>query len=152
MEPRERYNLALLYYRANRFDVAAVLLREVALGERAVEDPDGRPMLAADLYLDALNVMGTHDPWSRSPACFAPFGDDVERFRARFCGAPRASDPDDFCRRMTALACQYERRGGMEAEARGARELLVRRGDARNPLVREARARLRGPVDAGATP
>lgn len=111
---RERYTRAFFYYRTGRFDFAAVLLRNIALGDSNAPDPEGLRFFAADLYLDSLNIMGTQDPWSRSPACFVAIGDDAARLRARFCAAPVPTQREDFCGRMLALTCQIEARRAEE--------------------------------------
>lgn len=115
---REQYNRALVYSLARHFDVAAPLLRDVALGDPSVPDPEGLRLIAADLYLDALNILGTHEPWSRSPACGVMLGDDVERLRAHLCTASTRAQREDFCQRMTILGCQAElHRAGERFEA-----------------------------------
>ena len=104
-----KYRRAYLHYVANKFEEAATLFREIANMPTETPDPENLREISADLYLDALNVMGSM--WNPvRPACFDSMGDDVQRFVGSFCTPQTEPQHADFCHRMRELQCQILRK------------------------------------------
>jgi tetratricopeptide (TPR) repeat protein len=104
-----KYRRAYLYYNANHFEEASTIFRDIANSPADTPDPENLREISADLYLDALNVMGSM--WNPvRPACFDSMGEEVPRFVASFCSAAARSQHEDFCHRMEELQCQILRK------------------------------------------
>lgn len=104
-----KYRRAYLYYAANKFEEASALFREIAFSDPTVPDPENLREIAADLYLDSLNVMGSR--WNPPrPACYDAMERDVPRIKERFCGPQTRSQHEEFCTRMDVLGCQILRK------------------------------------------
>ncbi len=104
-----KYRRAYLYYAANKFEEAATLFRDIALGDNSAPDPEGLREIAADLYMDSLNVMGS--VWNPNrPACFEGMSREVQPMKDRFCGPTVRAQHTDFCDRMDVLMCQILRK------------------------------------------
>ena len=104
-----KYRRAYLYYVANKFEEASTLFRDIANTPATTPDPENLREISADLYLDALNVMGSM--WNPvRPACFDSMGEDVNRFIGSFCSADQQAAHADFCQRMRELQCQILRK------------------------------------------
>jgi tetratricopeptide (TPR) repeat protein len=110
-----KYRRAYLYYNANKFEEAATLFREVAHSDVATPDPENLREISADLFLDALNVMG--DMWNpQRPACFDAMAEELPQLLGIFCSATTRPQHEDFCGRIEQLQCQVLRK---KAEALG---------------------------------
>ena len=104
-----KYRRAYLYYAANQFEQAGTLFRDLAFSDAAAPDPENLREIAADLYLDCLNVMGSQ--WNPTrPACFDVMTTEVPRLKERFCAEQTRQSHEDFCGRMDGLQCQTLRR------------------------------------------
>jgi len=104
-----KYRRAYLYYVANKFEEASTLFRDIANTPATTPDPENLREISADLYLDALNVMGSM--WNPvRPACFDTMGEDVNRFVGAYCTPDQQPQHEDFCRRMRELQCQILRK------------------------------------------
>lgn len=112
--PTIKYRRARIYYESNRYEEAALLFRDIAFNHRDSELSE----YAANLYLDALNVMGTQ--WQRTE-CINDITETIEPMSALFCQNAAARDEHpDLCQvlgqlrcdtlRLTAEAAQRERR------------------------------------------
>jgi hypothetical protein len=130
-----KYRRAYLYYIANKFEEAATLFRDIARSDQAVPDPENLREIAADLFLDSLNVMG--DLWNpQRPACFSNIREELPQLLQTFCTAQARPQHDDFCRRVESLQCQVLRK---EAEALGATRRFPESAQAYVRIVREHR-------------
>ncbi len=99
-----RYRRAYMHYVANHFEESSTLFREIAFSDPAAPDPENLREIAADLYLDALNVMGSQ--WNPArPQCIMELTNEVPRMKERFCSATARSSHEDFCSRMDRLQC-----------------------------------------------
>jgi hypothetical protein len=104
-----KYRRAYLYYAANHFEEAATIFRDIANTSAETPDPENLREISADLYLDALNVMGSM--WNpQRPACFDSMGEEVPRFVGAFCTPQTRPQHEDFCHRMEELQCQILRK------------------------------------------
>ena len=127
-----KYRRAYVYYVANHFEEAATLFKDVAHSDAAAPDPENLREIAADLYLDSLNVMG--DMWNaQRPACYDAMSQELPELMTRFCTAALRPQHDDFCRRVEDLQCQVLRKkaeslhgAGRHAESAGQYVSIVR--------------------------
>ncbi|MGZ4807836.1 MAG: tetratricopeptide repeat protein [Thermoanaerobaculia bacterium] len=104
-----KYRRAYLYYAANKFEESATLFQDIAFSDPNAPDPENLREIAADLYLDCLNVMGSI--WNPNrPACFDGMSREVPRLKDRFCTAAVRGQHTDFCDRMDGLQCQILRK------------------------------------------
>ncbi len=104
-----KYRRAYLYYNANHFEEAATIFRDIANTPAETPDPENLREISADLYLDALNVMGSM--WNpQRPACFDSMSEEVPRFVGSFCTPAARPQHEDFCHRMEELQCQILRK------------------------------------------
>lgn len=123
-----KYRRAYLYYNSNKFEEAATLFREVAHSDAATPDPENLREISADLYLDALNVMG--DLWNpQRPACFDAMAEELPQLMGIFCTATARPQHDEFCGRIEQLQCQVLRKkaeslGGTRRFPEAAREYI----------------------------
>jgi hypothetical protein len=104
-----KYRRAYLYYVANKFEEAATLFRDVAHSDPATPDPENLREISADLYLDALNVMG--DMWNpQRPACFDAMGEDAARSSWALLQRHARPQHEDFCGRMASCSARCSAR------------------------------------------
>ncbi len=127
-----KYRRAYLFYNANHFEEAATIFRDVANSPADTPDPENLREISADLYLDALNVMGSM--WNpQRPACFDSMGEEVPRFVSTFCTPAARPQHEDFCHRMEELQCQILRKKAEALASSG------RHGEASQEYVRIVR-------------
>ena len=104
-----KYRRAYVYYVANHFEEAATLFKDVAHSDAAAPDPENLREIAADLYLDSLNVMG--DMWNpQRPACYDAMSQELPELLTRFCTPALRPQHEDFCHRVEDLQCQVLRK------------------------------------------
>jgi len=104
-----KYRRAYMYYAAHRFEEAAALFREVAMSDPTVLDPENLREIAADLYMDSLNVMGSMWSPPRS-GCYSTLNGEIPTLQGRFCDANGRASHGEFCGRLDLLACQILRK------------------------------------------
>ena len=127
-----KYRRAYVYYVANHFEEAATLFKDVAETSAEAPDPENLREIAADLYLDSLNVMG--DMWNpQRPACYDAMSAALPDLMTRFCSATLRPQHEDFCHRVEDLQCQVLRKkaeslhgAGRFAESAGQYVSIVR--------------------------
>ena len=98
---RIQYRRARVYYEANQFARAAALFERVA---RAKDDP--LAPIAANLYLDALNVLGMREP-ERQAACHDAIAGALEPLAALHCQA--GAEGAGLCDVIAQLRCDLLR-------------------------------------------
>jgi hypothetical protein len=117
-EGRERrievaYARARTYFDARRWEEAAAAFREIALSH-----PENEAGIhAAQLYLEALNVLGTS---GGRGACFEAMGRDVPRLASAYCEGEHGKENAAHCSSLLAI-----QRDLLWHEA----EMLVKKGD-----------------------
>lgn len=104
-EPIEcKYSVARAYYEAHHFAKAAAVFREVARSGSSHE----LAVYAAQLYLESLNVLGSHAEPPR-PSCYDVMAEDVPVLHASLCGPePRPAD-EEFCSMLTKIEMDISR-------------------------------------------
>jgi tetratricopeptide (TPR) repeat protein len=104
--PVVKYRRARIYYETNHYEEAAVIFKDIAWNHRDSELAE----YAANLYLDSLNILGTHREPPRA-SCFDTMATDVEALKGFYCSTEqgRAAHPD-LCRVVTTLRCDIKRK------------------------------------------
>jgi tetratricopeptide (TPR) repeat protein len=124
--PTIKYRQARIYYETNHFHEASVLFKDIAFNH--AESDLG--VFAANLYLDALNVIGTYSEPAR-PACYDEMNDNIEPLYGLYCSseADRA-DNAELCEVVEQLRCDLLRKKaeGLQSneEFKKAAQLYVR--------------------------
>lgn len=104
--PQVKYRQARIYYEANHYEEAALLFKDIAWNHRDGELAE----YAANLYLDSLNVLGTHSTPQR-PACFDTLETDVEALKGFYCDTQEHRDRyTELCRVVSTLRCDIKRK------------------------------------------
>jgi hypothetical protein len=83
-----------IFFEAHRWDEAAALFREIAMHASAATGP-----YAAQLYLESLNVLGSHG----APACLGDMRRDVPALQRLYCGDAGAGTHGDLCHVLERL-------------------------------------------------
>lgn len=104
--PTIKYRQARIYYETNHFEEAAVLFKDIAFNHK---DSD-LSVFAANLYLDALNVIGTYSEPTR-PACYDEMNDNIEPLYGLYCKTDEAREEHaDLCNVIEQLRCDLLRK------------------------------------------
>lgn len=99
-----KYARARTFFEAQHWSEAAIAFRDIALNH---SDKDAA-IYAAQLYLEALNVVGSkHEP--PRPACFDEMAKDVPRFLELFCQGDKYAENKENCDLMTRIQCDIRR-------------------------------------------
>lgn len=99
-----KYARARTFFEAQRWEEAALAFRDVAVNH---SDRDVG-IYAAQLYLESLNVLGTHsDP--PKPSCFQSMADDVPVFLGLYCKGDNFAKNEEQCTTLTKIQCDIER-------------------------------------------
>ena len=116
-----KYARARTYFEAQHWEEAALGFRDVAV---TYPDKDVG-IYAAQLYLESLNVLGTHsDP--PKPGCFESMAQDVPLFIKLYCEGPNFQKNQEQCTSLNKIQCDIHRlkaqktveladRGGVQA-------------------------------------
>ncbi|MBN1607557.1 MAG: hypothetical protein JW940_13050 [Polyangiaceae bacterium] len=99
-----KYARARTYFEAQHWEEAALGFREIAIKH---SDKDAG-MYAAQLYLEALNVLGSRAEPNR-PSCFTDMADDVPLFLELYCKGQKFEDNKDQCQLLTRIQFDVER-------------------------------------------
>lgn len=99
-----KYARARTYYESQHWEEAAIAFRDVAINH---SDKDAA-MYAAQLYLEALNVLGGRAEPPR-PSCFEDMANDVPVFIERFCQGSKAADNKEQCDLLERIQCDIRR-------------------------------------------
>ena len=126
-----KYARARTYFEAQHWEEAAIGFRDVAV---TYPDKDVG-IYAAQLYLESLNVLGTHsDP--PKPACFDSMAQDVPLFLKLYCEGANFQKNQEQCTSLTKIQCDIAR-----LKAQKTVELADRGGPQRAQALREGRQR-----------
>ena len=91
-----KYARARVYFETQRFEEASIGFRDIAMNH-----PDHESgIFAAQLYLESLNVLGTH---MDHPTCFKSMADDVPKFINLYCTGDRLKANEDQCKSMNSI-------------------------------------------------
>lgn len=99
-----KYARARTYFEAQRWEEAAVAFRDVAMNH---SDRDVG-IYAAQLYLESLNVLGSHSEPPK-PSCFESMADDVPRFIELYCQGDKFAKNEEQCTTLTKIQCDIQR-------------------------------------------
>jgi hypothetical protein len=99
-----KYARARTYFEAQHWQEAALGFRDVAV---TYPDKDVG-IYAAQLYLESLNVLGTHsDP--PKPGCFDSMAQDVPLFIKLYCEGANFTKNQEQCTSLTKIQCDIKR-------------------------------------------
>ncbi len=96
-----KYARARTYFEARHWEEAATAFRDVAMTHSSEEVG----IFASQLYLESLNIVGTHSDPSR-PSCFDDMATDVPQFIKLYCEGAKKSQNEEQC--MTLLRIQRD--------------------------------------------
>lgn len=104
--PTMKYRQARIYYETNHFEEAAVLFKDIAFNHPKSE----LSVFAANLYLDSLNVIGTHSDPPR-PSCYDDMNDNIEPLFGLYCTTEEAKAANgELCEVIEQLRCDLMRK------------------------------------------
>jgi len=99
-----KYARARTYFEAQHWEEASIGFREVA-----VTYPDRDVgIYAAQLYLESLNIIGTHSDPPR-PGCFDSMAQDVPLFLKLYCEGANFQKNQEQCTSLTKIQCDIAR-------------------------------------------
>lgn len=122
-----KYARARTYYEAQHWEEAALGFRDIALN---YPDHDAA-IYAAQLYLESINVLGSHADPPR-PSCFDDMEKDVPRFLKLFCAGSKFDDNKDQCETLTRIQFDIMRLKAQKLVERG--DSLQKKGSYREAL------------------
>jgi TolA-binding protein len=93
-----KYARARTYFEAQHWEEAALGFRDIALNHSTVD----AGIFAAQLYLEAINVLGSKTEPPR-PSCFTDMANDVPAFLELYCKDKKAEDNKDQCQLLTSI-------------------------------------------------
>ena len=93
-----KYARARTYFEAQHWEEAGVAFREIALNHA---DRDVG-IYAAQLYLESVNVLGSHSQPPR-PACFDEMGADVPKFIELYCSPDKLAKNQEQCTSLNKI-------------------------------------------------
>jgi tetratricopeptide (TPR) repeat protein len=99
-----KYARARTYFEAQHWEEAAIAFRDIAIGNA---DKDVG-IYAAQLYLESVNVLGTHTSPPR-PSCFDDMATDVPKFIELYCTGDKATKNAEQCTSLTKIQCDIQR-------------------------------------------
>lgn len=99
-----KYARARTYFEAQHWEEAVVAFRDVAL---SYPDKDAATY-AAQLYLEALNVLGSRAEPPR-PTCFDEMAKDVPLFTELYCTGAKAGENKEQCDLLARIQCDIRR-------------------------------------------
>jgi TolA-binding protein len=99
-----KYARARTYFEAQHWEEASIAFRDIALNNS--EKDVG--IYAAQLYLESVNVLGSHSNPPR-PACFDDMATDVPKFIELYCSGEKATKNAEQCTTLTKIQCDIQR-------------------------------------------
>jgi tetratricopeptide (TPR) repeat protein len=99
-----KYARARTYFEAQHWEEAALGFRDVAV---TYPDKDVG-IYAAQLYLESLNVLGTHSTTPK-PGCFDKMAEDVPLFIKLYCEGANLQKNGDQCTALAKIQCDIRR-------------------------------------------
>jgi tetratricopeptide (TPR) repeat protein len=128
-----KYARARTYFEAQHWEEAALGFRDVAV---TYPDKDVG-IYAAQLYLESLNVLGTHTEPPK-PGCFDSMASDVPLFIKLYCEGANFQKNQEQCTSLTKIQCDIRRlkaQKTVELADRGGKDALKNYEDAGNQYV-----------------
>ena len=104
-----KYGRARTYFEAQHWEEAALGFRDVALNH---SDKDAG-IYAAQLYLEALNILGSRAEPPR-PTCFTDMAKDVPAFLKLYCTGEKKEDNKDQCELLETIQFDIRRLGAQK--------------------------------------
>lgn len=98
------YARARTYFEAQHWEEAALAFREVALEHSDHEVG----IFASQLYLESMNVLGTHSDPPR-PSCYSDMAEDVPKFIELYCKGSKADENEEQCGTLLRIQRDIER-------------------------------------------
>jgi len=99
-----KYARARTYFETQHWEEAALAFRDVALNNSDKEVG----IYAAQLYLESLNVIGTHSEPAR-PSCYDDMATDVPQFIKLYCEGGKAKENEEQCATLFKIQRDIER-------------------------------------------
>jgi tetratricopeptide (TPR) repeat protein len=99
-----KYARARTFFEARHWEEAAIGFRDIALNHSDKE----AGIYAAQLYLEALNVLGAKSEPPK-PTCFDDMASDVPALISLYCTGSKAGDNKDQCDLLTRIQCDVKR-------------------------------------------
>ena len=99
-----KYARARTYFEAQHWEEASLAFRDIAVNH--AEKDVG--IYAAQLYLESLNVLGSHSDPPR-PACFDRMAEDVPVFIKLYCEGGNFQKNQEQCTQLTKIQCDIQR-------------------------------------------
>ncbi|WP_394827186.1 tetratricopeptide repeat protein [Pendulispora albinea] len=99
-----KYARARTYFEAQHWEEAAAAFREIAM-QNADKDVG---IYAAQLYLESINVIGSHSNPPR-PSCYDDMQNDVPKFVELYCTGENEKKNADQCVSLTKVQCDIQR-------------------------------------------
>ena len=99
-----QYAQARLYFEAQHWEEAAAAFRDIAMNH---SDKDVG-IYASQLYLESVNVLGTHSTPPRT-ACYNDMATDVPKFLELYCVGDKLTKNQDQCTTLTKIQCDIQR-------------------------------------------
>ncbi len=99
-----KYARARTYFEAQHWEEAALGFRDIALH---YSDKDAG-IFAAQLYLEAINVLGSKTEPPR-PTCYTDMANDVPAFIELYCKGAKAEDNKEQCQQLTNIQFDVKR-------------------------------------------
>jgi tetratricopeptide (TPR) repeat protein len=93
-----KYARARTYFEAQHWEEAALGFRDIALNHSNAD----AGIFAAQLYLEAINVLGSKTEPPR-PSCFTDMANDVPAFLELYCKDKKFEDNKDQCQMLTSI-------------------------------------------------
>ncbi len=112
-----KYARSRTYFEAQHWEEAAVGFRDIALNNADQESG----IYAAMLYMESINVLGTHGNPTRS-SCFADMAQDVPKFIDLYCKGDKATKNAESCTELAKVQVNLQRLGA-EAKVKEAASL-----------------------------
>jgi tetratricopeptide (TPR) repeat protein len=99
-----KYARARTYFEAQHWEESSIAFRDIAMNN---SDKDVG-IYAAQLYLESVNVLGSHSQPPR-PACFDDMAADVPKFIELYCTGEKAQKNAEQCTTLTKIQCDIQR-------------------------------------------
>jgi len=99
-----KYARARTYFEAQHWEEAAAAFRDIAMN-----NPDKEVgIYAAQLYLESINVLGSHSNPPR-PSCYDDMTVDVPKFVELYCTGEKATKNAEQCTSLAKVQCDVQR-------------------------------------------
>ncbi|MCC6647029.1 MAG: hypothetical protein IT374_15830 [Polyangiaceae bacterium] len=104
-----KYARARTYFEAHYWEESAAAFKDIAMNHSDLDSG----IYAAQLYLESLNILGTHADPPRA-SCYEEMGESVPKFITLYCDGGKAAKNPDQCAMLTSIQIDILR---LKAEA-----------------------------------